>query len=409
MSTLSLRQLVAGRPSQLRNRINAFRQHTFPLLFRVLPRAALRLIPGSSASFGPPRRAATWREFRHRPGVAWRGVYPEQVEKLVKPFFTNDPSNPLSQGREVVWPEAGVAEISGGRVLDDDAWIVGPGDTFLGEFCYYGLNRISRANQIIMLHPPRPLSGRTLNLCSANSSTNFFHFIIDSLSRAHLVSRAGYAWDDFDQILFPRFSSPMTEAIVDRAGIPRKKLIHIDRRQHFECEVLVQPSFPGPMACTPRWVSDFYRELFPPAPPPRTRRLYFPRRGNRHPGNEVELASRLTAHGFETVDPMRSGDLRTLLGEASHVVGVHGASLANLVFCAPGTRVLEMMPSEISAHYNRWFYYTLCASGQMPYGVVFGQSRAKRLTSFSPQPKTPFDVNLPDFDRALAALLQTDS
>ena len=407
MSKLSLRGLVAGQPSAFRNRLNYVRQHTFPLLFRAMPRAALRLIPGSSESFGPPRRSARWREFRQRPGVAWRMIYPERTERLPSPFFSNDSSNALSHGREIVWPEAGVAEIPGGRILDDDAWIVGPGDTFLGEFCYYGLTRFSRANQILMLHPRRQLRGRTLNLCSANSSTNFFHFVIDSISRAHLVNLAGYKWDDFDQIIFPRFSSPMTEAIVSRSGIPRDKLIFLNRRQHFECELLIQPSFPGPMACTPGWVTDYFRQLFPPAPAPRGRRLYFPRRGNRHPANEADLDARLVAHGFETVDPMKTQNLREQLGQASHVVGVHGAGLANLVFCAPGTRVLELMPSEISAHYNRWFYYTLCASGGMPYGVVYGQSRAHRLTSFSPQAKTPFDVNLADFDRAMHQLLES--
>gem|GEM_PF-1246509 len=391
--------------SPLRERINRFRHHTFPLFWSVVPPRALRLLPATSATFGPPRRAARWTEFRHRPGMLWRSVSPERAQTLPPPFFCNDPANPLAHGRTIQWPETGVAEIPGGRVLDEHAWIVGPNDTFLGDFCYTGPSRFSKVYHIIKLHPPRRVPGRTLNLCSANAVTNFFHFVIDSISRIELVQRAGYDWSDFDQILFPRFSSPTTEAIVAASGLPREKLILIGRREQFTCETLVQPSFPGPLACTPPWVLDFYRRLFPPTATPRTRRLYLPRRNNRYPQNEPALAARLAAAGFETFDPAITPDLPRHLAEASHVVGVHGAAFANLVFCAPGTRVLELMPTEISEHYNRWFYYTLCASGDMPYGVLIGRSQRQRLTSFSPQPKTEFTLDPTHLDAALSAFL----
>ncbi len=391
--------------SELRERFNRFRHHTFPLLWSIVPRNALRLLPASSLTFGPPRRAARWADFRQRPGMLWRRVLAERFQQLPPPFFCNDPTTPLARGREIDWPETGVAEIAGGRVLDEHAWIVGPDDTFLGDFCYIGPSRFSKVNHIIKLHAARRLAGRTLNLCSANAVTNFFHFVIDSISRIELVQRAGYTWDDFDHILFPRFSSPTTEAIVDASGLPREKLVRIGRREQFQCETLIQPSFPGPLACTPPWVLEFYRRLFPPTAAPRRRRLYLPRRNNRFPQNESLLAARLAAAGFETLDPATTRNLHRHLAEASHVVGVHGAALANLVFCAPGTRILELMPTEISEHYNRWFYYTLCSSGDMPYGALIGRSRRQRLTTFSPQPKTEFTLDPHDVDAALAALL----
>ncbi len=399
------RAAPASSYSPLREGINRVRHHTFPLFWSIVPRSALRLLPATSAAFGPPRRTARWSEFRDRPGMQWRSVLPRRTQKLPPPYFCNAPANPLAHGPEIEWPEAGVAEIPGGRILDEHAWIVGPDDTFLGDFCYIGPSKFSKVNHIIKLHPPLRLPGRTLNLCSANAVTNFFHFVIDSISRVELVQRAGYTWDDFDQILFPRFSSPTAEEIVDAAGLPRDKLVRIGRRQQFVCETLIQPSFPGPLACTPGWVLEFYRRLFPSDPTPRTRRIYLPRRNNRYPQNEAALTARLTAAGFEVIDPDTTHDLRHHLAQASHVVGVHGAALANLVFCTPGTRVLELMPSEISEHYNRWFYYTLCTSGDMPYGALIGRSRRQRLTTFSPQPKTEFVIAPTEFESALSALL----
>jgi capsular polysaccharide biosynthesis protein len=344
-------------------------------------------------------------EYRQKPDVEWREVFPPSAESLPTPFFCNDPQL-FAQDTEVIWPESGVAVLPDARILDEHAWVVGRGDTFIGDFCYLGNSRQSRVNHIIKLHPPRHVPGCTLNLCSANAVTNFFHYVIDAVSRYDLVRRAGFTWADFDQIVLPRFRTPMTAEIDAAIGLPESKILRMGRREQIICETLVQPSFPGPVACTPPWVVNFYRSLFPPSnAASRHRKLYFPRRGNRHPANADEIDARMNAMGFEIIDPVSTPDLRTRMAEATHIVGVHGACLANLVFCAPGTRVLEIMPSEISKYYNRAFYRVLCASGEMPYGVVVGQSRRLRLSPFSPQPKAEFDLNMDELNDGVAALL----
>ncbi len=371
-----------------------------------MPPAALRLLPGSSLQFGPPRRTASWAQIRRDKHIVWRQLAPERVDFCPPPFTCNDRSNPLADGRRIVWPETGVADIPGARLLDENAWVVGPGDRFLADFCYVGPSRHSRGYHLTTLNEPRRLPGTTLNLCSAHSAHNFFHFAIDAIARAELVERAGFTWEDFDHIVLPRLKSRMTDEILANLGVPAGKVVHLKWRDHVWCDRLIQPSFPGPLACTPRWVFEFYRRWFPVVSGERGRRLYFPRRGDRHPSNESEIAAMLKSRGVEAVDPLTTPNLRELLATASHVVGVHGAGLANLVFCAPGTRVLELMPSDIAAHYNRWFYYSLCHSGDLPYGVVIGKSQRRRLTSFSPQSPGPFEIPLDDLERGLEALLR---
>ena len=385
-------------------RFNNFRNHALPVVWQVMPRTVLRLLPGTSRSYGPPRRFTELADYRRQTSVEWRPVFPARTEPLPDLFFCNDP-RAFAHDLEVRWPESGMAVLPDARILDEHAWIVGRNDTFLADLCYLGNSRQSRVNHIIKLHPPRRLAGRTLNLCSANAVTNFFHYVIDSVSRYELVRRAGFTWADFDQIVLPRFLSPMSAEIDAAIGLPEEQVIRMGRREQFICEMLIQPSFPGPIACTPPWVVEFYRGLFPATSASRSRRLYFPRRGNRHPSNGDEIDARMKTLGFEIIDPVKTPDLRTRMAEASHIVGVHGACLANLVFCAAGTRVLEIMPTEISNYYNRAFYRVLCASGKMPYGAVIGQSRRLRLLPFSPQPKSDFKVELADLDAGLAALL----
>lgn len=387
------------------HRINTLRNHTLPIFWHFMPRSVLKWLPGTSRAFGPPRSWATLDEYGRSRKMEWRSIFPSRAEVLPPPFFCNRSADQFERVAQITWPETGIAILPNGRILDEHGWIVGDNDTFLGELCYTGNRRHSRVNHIIKLHPPRFVPGRTLNLCSANAVTNFFHYLIDSLSRYDLVTRAGFTWNDFDHIVLPRFSSPMTQRVDAAVGVPLDKVIRMGRREQLVCETLYQPSFPGPIASTPPWIVQFYRNLFSVPTQPGKRRFYFPREGKRSAANAGEIAERMAAHGFETVDPTKTPDIVQLLGEAGYVAGIHGASLANLVFCPPGTRVLEIMPTDISEHYNRAFYYTLCASGEMPYGVVIGQSRRLRLLETSPQSKTPFHVNIAELDRGLEALL----
>jgi capsular polysaccharide biosynthesis protein len=55
-----------------------------------------------------------------------------------------------------------------------------------------------------------------------------------------------------------------------------------------------------------------------------------------------------------------------VFGEASHVVGVHGAGLTNVLFCAPGTYVLEILPALCAAR----TYWVLSTQANHRYRAV---------------------------------------
>lgn len=393
---------------QFRNRLNAVRMRALAIFWWLAPRGVLRVLPGTSRSFGPPRRAETWQSYRRRNGTDWREVFPESPRENPAPFFCNDSRAAFLQPTAKVarWPSVGVASIPNGRILDEHGWAVGDDDTLLGDFCLWGIARESRANHTLKLHAPRRLTGRTLNLCSAEAMVNFYHYSLEAVGRYALVRRAGFAWSDFDQVVMPRYRTATTAEIDRLIGVPREKIIRMARREQFVCDLLIQPSFPGTLAGTPPWIVDFYRELFPARPPLRLdRKLYFPRYGRRRPCNADAIDERLAALGFEVVDPGKTPDLRDLLAEASHVVGVHGAGLTNLVFCRPGTRVLEILPSDNAYHHNAFYYYTLCASGGMPYGAVVGKSLRHRLLPVFPQSGADFQLDPAAVERGIAALL----
>jgi hypothetical protein len=86
--------------------------------------------------------------------------------------------------------------------------------------------------------------------------------------------------------------------------------------------------------------------------------------------NEQELTPLLREHGFETVlmEDLNLAEQIRLMGEAAVVLAPHGAGLTNMLFCAPGTQIIEI--AELT-YPNPNFYAMACAL-QLDYWLVQG-------------------------------------
>jgi hypothetical protein len=76
------------------------------------------------------------------------------------------------------------------------------------------------------------------------------------------------------------------------------------------------------------------------------RRLYVKRRHLRRVVNNILVESFLVQNGFTPIfaEELSATQQIDLFAAADFVVAVHGAGLSNLLFCQPGTRVLELTP-----------------------------------------------------------------
>jgi capsular polysaccharide biosynthesis protein len=98
--------------------------------------------------------------------------------------------------------------------------------------------------------------------------------------------------------------------------------------------------------------------------------------------NEGEVERLLHEEGFTTVS---SGSLSVaeqilLFSQATHVVGAHGAGLANMVFCRPGARVIEFVTDDPHAHWR--CYYNLASAMGLQYALVCAGTTASAEASF---------------------------
>ena len=294
--------------------------------------------------------------------------------------------------------ELGVLTIEDGRVFGAHGWVLGANGAVLTELSWYeGPNE--RIVLPASLPRPRRVNGTCLSLVSDWSSRNYAHFLLDALGRLAVLDEAGISLSEFDRIYCPTPPSPAAAGLLDRFGIPPEKRIFAAPELLLSAERLLVPSRPATALTFPALLPAFLRRAVharSTASP--ERRLYVSRRGfERRASSEPELERVVRERGFEVYEAGAQPTQPEDFDEATFVVGAHGAGLANLAFCKPGTRVLEIVPTD-NAHP---FYYSLAVGAGLDYAYVVGQSVVDRpLDVFGPSPYD-FELDAEELEAAL--------
>ena len=137
------------------------------------------------------------------------------------------------------------------------------------------------------------------------------------------------------------------------------------------------------------------------------RRVYISRamRPTRRPFlNEGECMDVLAEHGFDAyyTETLTLEEETELFASAEVVVALHGAGLANLLFCHPGTVVVELFPHGYT---SEWFA-EVSAVRQITYANLYGE--ATETTGLSP-PEHPVLVDPEKLDAVLTAATKADA
>jgi capsular polysaccharide biosynthesis protein len=296
--------------------------------------------------------------------------------------------------------ELGVLELEGGSIFGRHGWVAGANGALLPELSWYG-GPNERIRVPERLPEPLRVDGACLSVVSDWSCRNYSHFLLDGLGRLALFLEAGFSLDEVDHVYCPTPPTAAASELVDRLGIPAEKRIWASSGLVVEPEVLFVPSLPATARTYPQWLPRFLRRtvLRESAVPAAGRRLYVSRRGyGREAVDERELEALVRAHGFEVYEAREQARQPDDFDQAEIVVGAHGAGLANLAFCRPGTRVIEIVPTDNA----RPYYYSLALAGSLEYGYLVGRSLVQRgRAAFGPSPYD-FDVDLDELAAALA-------
>jgi capsular polysaccharide biosynthesis protein len=273
-----------------------------------------------------------------------------------------------------------VAEMAGGSVWGfRNGAVFSPDGRFMPVFSRDPRGpHLHTVRSRIWLPAPRFLTGRTLYLVTPEATDNYHHWVVDLLPRIGLVTRAGFALADFDNVVVNHSNRRYQTDSLAAFGIGPERIIRADESLHLRAEMLVVPSLKSHNQCLPQAdITCLRRQFLGTSPRPKpSRRVYISRRSAsfRRLRNEAELLPLLAEHRFEVVS---LGDLSMpeqalLFADAECILGVSGAGFANLVFASPSTKVIELAPPQWLSVYH----WMISARLGLDHTVLLGEGPA---------------------------------
>ncbi|GAA3408533.1 DUF563 domain-containing protein [Paenibacillus hodogayensis] len=320
-----------------------------------------------------------------------RVLFPARSHRLTVPHTVDPALHPVFAERLLRVPEAYVGVIPGGRFWadkDDAAAVITPD------------NKLIRDVSLNFLIPdwPHPVFRRrqlgepmhraeTVAVVTFVWSRNYFHWMTDVIGRIRLLEASGLSIDKY--IIAGGETAPFQLETLAMLGIGPERIIRANEGLHLQAERLVVPSLrpyrllPFTVNPLPRWSVEYMRERLTQAVRPEPlggyERIYISRGDAKHRRvlNEPDVVRLLAAHGFRTValSGMKVAEQIRLFASARTIVAPHGASLTNLMFCRPGTRVVDIF----APNYMYPCFWHISSYTGLDYYYLIGQGR--RLTA----------------------------
>jgi hypothetical protein len=307
-------------------------------------------------------------------------VYPEQVSYLgvTDDFYaqtTDFGGLHAKPNRVEKAPPAFVLALAGGRLLADNhlsVAVMSADNRLVGDASFQydpvrsDLARPEDNNVFVQrwFPEPRRVRGTVASLLSGGGAAvgNYYHWLIDSLPRLHLLKEAGL-WDSIDYFLVYDRSRAFVADSLTALGVRPEQIIDVRTHGHLVADqLLVTSAVRGAGTHTPQWACTFLRQelraaaasqKFGPC-------VYLSRRDapGRRVLNEAAVEDFLRPLGFEThtLSDYSLAQQIALFAGAQVVVAPTGAGLANLVFAPAGTPVIELFPR----HFTVVEYPELC-------------------------------------------------
>lgn len=384
-------RLVTSVPSAVRPYLRAIRFTTTKAITAAV-KPCIKFVPGTSRAFGPPRRLVPSLQALAETGrdksASYIELYPKHEVVRNLPIFvpTNGDSHTIRRefldAQRDRSPAAGVGVIEGGRVLTDRGTVIAPPDEFIADVSDAWTSGDEIIYPILMSSrlPRVTTTDETVAVLSSHCSwSNYGHWLGDTLPRLHLLEKSGI---HYDKIVVP-YLFPYQREALDLLGVDRARMI-VDPTLHLEARRLVIPTFPGLYGLPSRWACDYLRERFLPyvRPSAAPRRILISRNkpgATRRLRNEDALYEALQHFGVERVftEDLSFADEVSLFNNAEIVIGPCGAGMVNLMFCKPGTAVIEIF----SPRYVNVMNWMIANHADLKYAYSLGDGRAMPMSA----------------------------
>lgn len=258
----------------------------------------------------------------------------------------------IIEGKPEYSNKAFVTVLPGGRVWSDRA-VISPDNKLLWDLSVEWMtspdqHSIFKENKL----PPLTMTEETVAMLNHPAGYNYFHWMLETLARIHLIEQTNIK---IDKYIINHRSLPFQLETLQALGIPENQIIVPDDNFHFKAKQLVVPSYVNlPNAWSCKYVRELFLNRVKIKRKKKYERIYIMRKNRRKLTNEDEILQILKKYGFEilSTESMSVQEQIIIFHSAKIIISAHGAGLANLIFCQPGTKVIELFaPTYIENHY----------------------------------------------------------
>ncbi|MFM9268116.1 tetratricopeptide repeat protein [Tychonema sp. BBK16] len=217
------------------------------------------------------------------------------------------------------------------------------------------------------LPPTEHINGNVAFLSARWGGAAYFHWMFDVMTRFDLLQRSGLI-ESIDKFVVNACDSAYQKETLNTLEIPEHKILESRCNLHITADKVIVPSiFYDGAGAVSKWKCDYLKQAFLTTHQPLkinySERIYISRQkaSYRRIVNDEEVMSFLEKFGFRSVqlETMSVAEQAACLAAAKVVVAPHGGGLTNLVFCSPGTKVIEIF-SPIYVPYCYWMISNLC-------------------------------------------------
>jgi capsular polysaccharide biosynthesis protein len=295
----------------------------------------------------------------------------------------------LAMDRNYDWPETFVATIPNGRVWHD-GHIITPDNQLLDDVSVdFGAEKWSlrpRPAAVVRywrFHGVADYRARVAVLATHGADI-YFHWFFQLLPRFELIRRAGIDMDSIEYFVVNDLSKPFQRDSMEALGIERGRIIETSQVPYLRARELIVPSVPIGGGCYWPWMCDFLRATFLRKDARRKagsvgRRVYISRglAPYRRVLNEAEVIQFLRRHRFEEIrlEQLSMREQAESMASCEAVVAPHGAGLSNIVFCSPGTKIIEIFSPELVTG----FFWKLSNQMDLDYYYILGKGPPETL------------------------------
>ena len=243
-------------------------------------------------------------------------------------------------------PEAAIAILEHAKVISSSGMIVSKEKVFISDFSRkFGVPIVNRKLKSWNFKRIEHNYSKVAVVTTEGSNT-YYHWLFDILPRIYLLEKSGLM-DKIETFVFPELKYDFQRESLLKIGFPLDKILEIKPNEYLEAKEMIVPSLPSKLGTVNKWSLDFLSSrLGKHSSKKESNKIYISRKNanQRKLLNEDEIINFLRVEGYLIVfaEDLAFEQQITLFANADVVISPHGSGLSNIIFCSPGTKVIEL-------------------------------------------------------------------